>query len=70
MSVTVGRAKLKNAIVDLMAKWEETKLIWRDVRAQEFERDVIEPLMPQIRAAMSAMDRLSSQITAAEQECS
>ncbi len=69
MSVTVGRTKLKNALQDLLVKWEDTKLIWNDRRAAQFERDFIEPLEPNVRAALSAMDRLASQITLAERDC-
>jgi len=70
MSVSVGRAKLKNAMLDLMAKWEETKEAWQDVRAQKIERDVIDELEPQVRSALSAMDRMASQIAQAERDCS
>ena len=70
MSVTVGRGKLKNATIDLMAQWEETKAAWRDVRANEIERKFLNELEPQIRAALAAMDRIGAQITQAKHECS
>ncbi|MGI9013241.1 MAG: hypothetical protein ACR2GY_03225 [Phycisphaerales bacterium] len=69
MSVTVGRAKLKNALTELLVHWEETRAIWNDPRAAQFQRQFIEPLEPHVRAALAAMDRLNSQIVAAENEC-
>ena len=69
MSVAVGRAKLNNATKDLLVKWEQTRSVWLDSRAQAFEREFIEPLGPQVRSALSAMERLSGILTQAEREC-
>jgi len=70
MSVSVGRAKLNNATKDLLVKWEQTKSVWSDSRAQAFEHDFIEPLGPQVRAALSAMERLGAVLASAQRECS
>ncbi|MCL4210171.1 MAG: hypothetical protein HRU76_01650 [Phycisphaeraceae bacterium] len=69
MSVSVGRTKLKNALQDLLVKWEETRGVWNDVRSQQFARQYLEPLDPAVRAAVAAMDRLASQIAQAERDC-
>lgn len=69
MSVTVGRAKLNNATKDLLVKWEQTKAVWTDARAQAFEREFIEPLNPQVRAALSAMERLAGILAQAQRDC-
>ena len=69
MSVTVGRAKLKNGLTELLIKWEETRQIWNDQRSRQFEKQFIDPLEPEVRAALAAMDRLNAQITQAERDC-
>jgi hypothetical protein len=69
MSVTVGRAKLKTSLRDLLARWEETKQVWHDARAAQFEQQFIEPLEPQARSALAAMDRMAAIIAQAERDC-
>ena len=70
MSVTVGRAKLNNAYKDLLMHWEEAKDAWMDVRAKQFERDYLDPLAPQVRAALGAMERLNAVLGQCERDCS
>jgi hypothetical protein len=69
MSVTVGRAKLKTALRDLLVRWEETRVVWHDARAAHFEKRFIEPLEPQARSALAAMDRMAAVIAQAEHDC-
>ena len=69
MSVTVGRAKLKNALRDLLVRWQETRQVWHDARTEQFEKQFIDPLEPQARAALGAMDRMAAVIAQAERDC-
>jgi len=39
MSTRESGANLVQALKDLSLRWQETKTHWRDIKAQQFERD-------------------------------
>lgn len=69
MSVMSGRAKLKEAAKELFARWNQTRSIWRDEVAQQFEEDVLDPLVTHLRGAESAMDHMETVMNQLRRDC-
>jgi hypothetical protein len=69
MSVTVGRAKLMGALKDLKLRWDKAKLNWDDPMSADIEKTVIDPLEPQVRATVGAMERINEVLMKARRDC-
>lgn len=70
MSLNVSSSKLKDALKDLRARWEETRAHWKDDVAQDFDNQHWRPLEMQTEIALRAIDRLSEELARARQDCS
>jgi hypothetical protein len=67
--LTSGAAKISAAYKTLKVRWENTKEHWHDDNCRKFEENYIDPLEPQINAALEAIVRLAEVLGRAEQEC-
>jgi hypothetical protein len=70
MSLNVNSAKLKDALKELRARWEETRAHWKDDVAQDFDDHHWRPLEMQTEVALRAIDRLAEELSRARQDCS
>jgi hypothetical protein len=70
MSLNVSSSKLKDALQELQARWEETRDRWKDEVAQDFDEHHWRPLQIQTEVALRAIDRLSEELARARQDCS
>ena len=69
MSVTGGRIKAQVALKDLLQKWERVREHWTDDVALQFQEMTIDPLEGQVRAAMTAMDKMRECMHKIKIEC-
>jgi len=69
MTLTTGRAKLVESLKVLLVHWEETRAGWDDSAGKMFEETYLEPMAPQVQAAVRAIDRLSAVLTQMRHEC-
>jgi hypothetical protein len=69
MSLTVGRAKLVQALKDLEMRWEKTRFQWDDAMSDDIGKMVVEPLEPRVRATVSAMEKMFEVLSRARREC-
>ena len=69
MGVYEGRGQLARAVKDLMIRWAETKLVWKDAVSQEFEEKVLASLERDVRTATSAMDTAAQILSQVRQDC-
>jgi hypothetical protein len=69
MTLTTGRAKLVEALKTLTVRWEAARDGWDDVAGRDFEEHHIEPIAPQVQAAVRAIDRLAGVIAQMRHEC-
>ncbi len=69
-NLSVGCAKIKNALKNLMIRWEETGEVWRDRVADRFEETHLVPLDPQVQRAIQGIEELMQILQQAERECS
>jgi hypothetical protein len=67
--LTSGAAKISSAYKTLKVRWDNTKEHWHDDNCRRFEENYIDPLEPQINAALEAISRLAEVLGRAEQEC-
>ena len=69
MGVHEGRGQLARAMKDLMIRWGETQLAWKDAVSQEFEEKYLAPLERELRNATSAMDQAAQALNQVRQDC-
>jgi hypothetical protein len=69
MSAFDSRAKLILANKKLLAQWHQTRELWRDENARQFEKKYMSPLEVNIRAAILAMERMGNAIESARHDC-
>jgi hypothetical protein len=69
MGVYEGRGQLARAMKDLMIRWGETKIAWKDSVSQEFEERFLAPLERELRNATSAMDTAAQALSQVRQDC-
>jgi hypothetical protein len=69
MTLTTGRAKLVEALKILTVRWEDARDGWDDEAGREFEENHVEPIGPQVRAAVRAIDQLAVVISQMRNEC-
>jgi len=69
MSAIESRAKLVQAAKKLKRQWEQARELWRDENCRQFEKDVMEPLEADVRAAVVAFERVGTMLHNAQQDC-
>jgi hypothetical protein len=69
MGVHEGRGKLTKAMKELMFRWTETRSVWNDAMARQFEERYITPLQIDLKNAVSAMDHMSGLLQQIRHEC-
>jgi hypothetical protein len=67
--LTSGAAKISTAYKTMRVHWEDTKEHWHDENRRRFEENFIDPLEPQIAAALDAIAALAEILNRAEREC-
>lgn len=69
MSVTGGRIKVQVALKDLITRWDLVREHWTDDVAIQFQESTLDPLEGQVRAAMTAMDKMRECMYRIKIEC-
>jgi hypothetical protein len=69
VDVTSGIGRMGDAMKTIRLRWDETKEVWTDQRAADFEATYMDPLEPQVRLTIDKLRRLSQVFTQARQEC-
>jgi hypothetical protein len=67
--LTSGSAKIAAAYKKMRLNWEATKEHWHDENRVRFEENYLDPLEPQISAALDAIAALADVLGRAEREC-
>ena len=69
MSVQDGKSLLNKALKDLMFRWADTKSQWKDVMAENFEKNRLGPLEMDLRSASGAMDNMAAILSKVRRDC-
>jgi hypothetical protein len=67
--LTSGAAKITSAYKKMRLNWDVTKDHWHDENRVHFEKNYLDPLEPQIAAALDAISALADVMGRAEREC-
>lgn len=68
MSTQSAQSRLKDGLRELKLLWQKAREQWQDKAAEDFHKEVIEPLEPRISSALTAMGELGSALAAAQRE--
>ena len=69
MNVKGSASNLAQAMKELMIEWGETKVHWRDTKAQEFEGKYIDPLPNEIARTKTIMEELEAVLRKVRIDC-
>jgi len=69
MGVHESRGNLAKAYKELMLRWSDTRAAWDDVRAEEFEKQYLQQLESDLKAAGSAMDQMGILLHQIRRDC-
>lgn len=69
MGVYEARGTLAKAMKDLTNQWQDVRIHWEDARAEELEKEVLQPLEMDLRSAANAMDQLGALLSQARRDC-
>lgn len=69
MSVGVSRTKLMGSMKELQLRWGRVREQWNDEASRHIEESVLLPMEPRIRAAVSAMEKMSQILQRVRKEC-
>ena len=70
MSLNESAGRLERAAKELRLHFDRARDGWRDDRAAEVERRLLDPLDAATRRAADAMNRLAQAVAAARRDCS
>jgi hypothetical protein len=54
---------------ELMGRWSETKVVWRDTKAEEFEKRYLAELVDSVNAAMVVLEKLDQTLAKIRKDC-
>ena len=69
MSLTAAAVELTDGIKTLAEIWDETRAVWMDGVAQDFEQRFWRPLEGMTHDAVNAVDRLAILIAQVRRDC-
>jgi predicted secreted Zn-dependent protease len=69
MSIATAKANLQDATKKLMHAWDRARAQWDDDASREFAKEVIEPILPRVNAAMKGIDHVGDLVAKVKREC-
>jgi len=69
MGVFEARGTLAKAMKDLSLRWSDVRVHWNDERAEEVEKELLQPMEMDLRFAANAMDQLANLLARARRDC-
>lgn len=63
-------AIMSKALKDLQGHWEQSRTVWNDSARNDFERDHLSMLIPAMKTATLAIQRIEEILRRARKECS
>ncbi|HEY2827270.1 MAG TPA: hypothetical protein VGJ04_06685 [Pirellulales bacterium] len=67
--LTSGAAKITSAYKKMRLNWDATKDHWHDQNRDHFEKNYLDPLEPQLVAALDAISALADVLSRAQRDC-
>ncbi len=69
MGLYESRGNLSKGLKDLNARWQYLKTQWDDPQAEAIEKETLEQLEKDVRAAGEAMDLIKLIVSSARRDC-
>ncbi|UCD30221.1 MAG: hypothetical protein JSV03_07060 [Planctomycetota bacterium] len=69
MSVSAGRAIIKDASKKFLARWNSTKMMWRDENSRQFEEKFLTELLAKLRKAEGVMEHMDAVLNRVRHDC-
>ena len=69
MSTRQSAGNLAQALKELSIEWERTREVWRDVKANEFERKYLDPLPHEVTRAVGVVEELDALLRKVKHDC-
>lgn len=69
MRLNASKSRLAAVSKELNRQWENTKIVWRDGKADEFEQRYLIPLFDSVDNAIAAMEKLDKVISKVRKDC-
>jgi len=69
MSLSGSKGRLNGITRELTLKWEDTKVSWRDLKAQEFEQRYVRELLVEMGRTMAALEKLDELLRKIKNDC-
>jgi hypothetical protein len=69
MKLTATRIRLETLTRDLLRNWDETKLAWKDIKAQEFEQHYLVELAERLDKTSTMLEKLDALIAQVRADC-
>ncbi len=66
--LNTGLDQLTRAMSDLTDRWAETKAVWQDAAANEFEETHLTPLPARLKLLVTALHELRASVQEAQRE--
>ena len=64
-----GAMLLTKAAKRLRTQWERTQQFWQDQNAAEFDRELLQPLGPQLSLTLARIQNMAQLLKQAERDC-
>ena len=64
-----GRNQLMTLTKDLLRGWEATRVVWKDPKAEAFERDYMKELESSVNRAIHGMEKLDGILMKIRKDC-
>jgi len=69
MNLNGNKAVLSGATKELLLRWDETRIYWRDGKSREFEERYLLELMARVDQATTLIDKLEEVLQKVHKDC-
>jgi hypothetical protein len=69
MSLAGGKAALAESTKEILARWQQTRETWRDLKAAEFEEAWLAELPDRVAAALRVIEELDQLLARIHADC-
>ncbi|MEM7010321.1 MAG: hypothetical protein AAF585_02455 [Verrucomicrobiota bacterium] len=69
MRLNTAKSRLASVSKELNRQWENTKIVWRDQKALEFEQRYMNPMFESVENALAAIEKLDKVISKVRNDC-
>jgi len=69
VDLITGASRIRHALEQLETLWQQNADQWDDVVSRRFAERQLEPLVPKVKTALDAIDRMHQLMTEVQRDC-